>query len=125
MPGNRWFVWFKVPRALPSIGPTGSLKTRTFLRAGHREGGPPRLLLLDYEDGADHYEGEFNFARVKIQQVMRLDDPKLAVTRQEVQDLSADRNVYNTFARRTWYGTKDNFLSFILGSGIRFEVNQG
>ena len=82
------------------IGPTGSLKTRTFLRAGHRDDGPPRLLLLDYEDGADHYDDEFNFAREKIHQVMRLDDPELAITREEIQDLRADRNVYKPLLDR-------------------------
>lgn len=77
-------------------GPTGSFKTRTILKACHRDG-DPRLLLLDYEHGSDKYEKEFNFARVKIDKTMPIRNsarPDLSVTSQEVKDLRNDRHVY-------------------------------
>lgn len=78
------------------IGPTGSYKTRTFLAAGTAKNNePPRMLVLDYEDGTDHYDGEFSFARVKIPYEAELTDPRLALTKQEVADLKADRYTFS------------------------------
>lgn len=83
----------KGPKVL-IVGPTGCYKTRTVLRAGHVDEGSPRLLVFDYEDGADQYEDEFSFARVKIQQTVKLDDKRYKITEQEVRDLKNDRHVY-------------------------------
>lgn len=84
----------KGPKCLIT-GPTGCYKTRSILKAGDQpKGEAPRLLMLDYEDGADPYRKEFNFACIKAQQVMRLDDPDLTITDQEIADLKDDRHVY-------------------------------
>ncbi len=86
----------KGPKVL-IVGPTGCFKTRTVLRAGHVDEGSPRLLVFDYEDGADQYENEFNFSRRKIQQAVKLSDKEYEITPQEVKDLKADRHVYKPF----------------------------
>lgn len=76
------------------IGPTGSFKTRTVLAAGNGSKGNPRLLVMDYEAGSDLYDDEFCFAREKIHQRIRLDDPEKKITEQEIRDLKNDRYTF-------------------------------
>jgi hypothetical protein len=69
------------------IGPSGCFKTRTLLKAGDTTRDAPRMLVLDYEDGTDFYDDEFNFARIRIAFEMSLD----LCTPEEVKLLQADR----------------------------------
>jgi len=74
-------------------GPTGSRKTRTIMAAADSDK-DPRLLLIDYEDGGDWFEKDFNFSRVKIEQVISLSDPRYEITNQEIENLRRDRFVW-------------------------------